>query len=60
MGIEAARKRLAEIRELEDAYGRKFLEKSLHGAGIRWRELTAPNAAERFDEPDSANIGEQT
>lgn len=37
-----------EIRRLERAYGRSFLEKSLHRVGLRWRELTAPNAAERI------------
>lgn len=47
---EGAAKRLAEIKELERAYGRGFLEQSLHEVGIRWRALTAPNAAERFDD----------
>ncbi len=41
--------RLSEIKALEKQYGRRFLKKSLHAAGLRWRDLTAPNAAERFD-----------
>lgn len=37
-----------EIKRLEDAYGRRFLKKSLHRDALRWRELTAPNARERI------------
>lgn len=37
-----------EIRWLEYTYGKGFLEKSLHEEGLRWRALTAPNAAERI------------
>ena len=51
LNIDAARKRLHEVRELEELYGREFLKRSLHEAGIRWRALTAPYAADRFDTP---------
>lgn len=51
INMEAAAKLQAEIQEIERIYGRRFLEKSLHKAAIRWRELTAPNAAERFGVP---------
>ena len=54
MSLEAARKRHHEIRELEEAYGREFLKRSLSEAGMRWRELTAPNAAEWFDGPETS------
>ena len=47
MNIEAEAKRQAEIKDLEQIYGREFLRRSLHEAGLRWRELTAQNAAER-------------
>ena len=37
-----------EIRWLEYHYGKRFLEKSLHEAGLRYRALTAPNAKKRI------------
>jgi hypothetical protein len=33
----------SEIRKLERRYSIYFLQRSLHGDAIRWRELTAPN-----------------
>jgi len=47
--IANAAKRHAEARELERVYGRGFLERSLSEPGIRWRAITAPNAADYFD-----------
>lgn len=37
-----------EILRLEHAYGKKFLQNSLHEVALRWRALTAPNATERI------------
>ncbi len=43
-----------EVRRLEQTYGKRFLEKSLHEVGLRWRTLTAPNAPERILTQDEA------
>jgi hypothetical protein len=45
--IQEAAKAIAEIRELEQAFGRRFLERSLGEHGLRYRALIAPNAAWR-------------
>lgn len=37
-----------EVRDLERKYGKRFLRKSLHEVGIRWRLLTSPDTAERI------------